>query len=640
MLRSFFLFSWLLLGISLIIPFFGYSQNTMQAQEDSLLALLPTLEPSRDKCEVYYRLYGIYLYQDTEQAEKYLQTGFEMAKDIQDNRALILAYDKWGGLAMVRSEYNAAVDFFQLADSLLQYEDWPREQTLIYGNFAACYKDMGQFDKSLEWNERFIELADQIGNQGFLAFGYSLTGDIFHTKGQNELAAMNYLKSLRIYEEIGDPTRTADALRLLGASQTNFLSFVDAQKNLEKAIGIYIDLNDQFYLAQAYRDLGYNYFLQDSLEKADDYYQKAMLVSREAEDIFGIAQAQENLGEITLEEGRFSDARQLFQEAQQHYENIGNPLQIGEMEQAIGNTYYAEKDYPTALDYYQKAFFTLDSLNVPASMQFVHKGFYQTYKALGRTDLALQQFEKYSTISDSLFTVEKATRLEELQLIYNVEKKDQEIELLSKDVALGNLRWQLLILGTIAALFIAGMIIYMQITRRKKEKKLAAERHRRQQLEIEKQQLEKEQLERELAAQVLQLCRKNEILATVQQEMEDLGRPGSNEAKNFNRLNRTIEHNLNSDEDWSQFLSTFEKVHPNFLSHLQQSTGHLSPAEQRLACLLRMNLSSKDIATLLNISDQGVKKARYRLRKKLNLDSDINLQSFLLNINWQETVAS
>ncbi|MEM6380497.1 MAG: LuxR C-terminal-related transcriptional regulator, partial [Bacteroidota bacterium] len=121
------------------------------------------------------------------------------------------------------------------------------------------------------------------------------------------------------------------------------------------------------------------------------------------------------------------------------------------------------------------------------------------------------------------------------------------------------------------------------------------------------------------------------LLAQVQKEVKELAPNESANRSDFNRLNRTIQSNLQSDDDWKQFLSTFEKVHPDFLKQLRQTAQALSPAEQRLACLFRMNLSSKEIATLLNISDEGVKKARYRLRKKLNLSSDVNLQEYLIN---------
>lgn len=629
------LFCWLFAGAFSFIAFSGYSQNAISTQTDSLLALLEELEPTRDKCEVYYRLYGLYLYQDTEKAEAYLEEGFALAKKIEDRRALILAYDKYGGLAMVRSNYPEAIRQFTVADSLLQYEDWPREQTLIYGNFAAIYKDVGQYDQALEWNERFLSSAAAIDNQSFLAFGYSLTGDVFHTKGQSELAALNYLKALRIYEQLNEPARLADAFRLLGATQTAFLSFEDAQRNLGKAIRIYQDMNDQFYLAQAYRDLGYNYFLQDQLEQAELHYQKALFVAESTGDIFGVAEAKSSLGEIAIQREDYLGARRTFAGVLKSYQEVGNPLQVGETYRSIGNANFYAGNYTTALADYRRALEILEPLKLPKAIESVYQGFYRTYKALGQPGLALREYEKYKTISDSLFTVGKATRMEELQLLYDVEKKDQQIVLLNKDIRLRELRGQLLMVGILAVVFIGALIISMLLSRREKEKRIAAERYRRQQVELEKQQLEKEQLERELATQVLQLCRKNELLANVQQEVEGLSRPRNGEAKSLHRLNRTIKQSLNSDEDWAQFLSTFEKVHPDFLNYLQATANKLSPAEQRLACLLRMNLPSKEIATLLNISPQGVKKARYRLRKKLNLASDVNLQAYLLNIKWR-----
>ena len=184
-----------------------------------------------------------------------------------------------------------------------------------------------------------------------------------------------------------------------------------------------------------------------------------------------------------------------------------------------------------------------------------------------------------------------------------------------------------------ALLLVAASIIFALWQRRRKERQVQEERHRRQAVELEKNELARAQLERELAAQVLQLVRKNELLAQVQQEVAQWSREASGERNgDFRKLERSIQHSLASDEDWAQFLATFEQVHPAFLQQLRRRVDRLSPAEQKLACLLRMNLSSKEVATLLNISDEGVKKGRYRLRKKLNLNSEVNLQEYLLNL--------
>lgn len=80
------------------------------------------------------------------------------------------------------------------------------------------------------------------------------------------------------------------------------------------------------------------------------------------------------------------------------------------------------------------------------------------------------------------------------------------------------------------------------------------------------------------------------------------------------------------------FFSDFEKLYPDFGHSLQQIIPKISPNEFKLSALLRLNLSSKEIAQLLNISPESVNKARYRLRKKIGLDSKDDLFIFLLNM--------
>ena len=601
------------------------------AQVDSLENALSKSEDPKQQTRILYDLYGIFLYQDPIKAKAYLDRGMEISQKNELLRGMILAYDKYGGLASINGNYQKALDYYRKADSLLQQTDWPRQQTLIYGNFAAMHKDLGQYEEALIWLERFIEKAVSIDNDNFVAFGYTLKGDIFHNKGQNELAAINYLKAVRIYEKTNDITRLADAFRLLGAAQTAFLSFEDAQENLEKAIKIYSDPNEQVYLNQASRDLGRNYLLQEAYQKADSLYQKSRFLAESLQDTFGIAQSLDNLGEVNFQFEKFDLARDYVLQAIPLFEKMGNPFTTGQTYTSLGKIYFKLDQYAEAEAAFLKAQTLLEPLDVPGSMKDVYLGLSQIYEQRDDYDRALPFYMQYVTISDSMFTVEKASKIEELQLIYDVEKKDQEIAILSKDIELGNLRRQLLVLAIGGLVLIASLIIYMQFTRRKKERKLEEERNRRQLAEIRQKKLEKDQLERELASQVLQLCRKNELLAQVQKEVKELAPNESTKRSDFNRLNRTIQSNLQSDEDWKQFLSTFEKVHPDFLKRLRQSGQTLSPAEQRLACLFRMNLSSKEIATLLNISDEGVKKARYRLRKKLGLGSEVNLQEYLIN---------
>ena len=76
----------------------------------------------------------------------------------------------------------------------------------------------------------------------------------------------------------------------------------------------------------------------------------------------------------------------------------------------------------------------------------------------------------------------------------------------------------------------------------------------------------------------------------------------------------------------------FSSVHQEFLNRLRDRYGKFTKGEMRLISLLRMNMNSKDIASILGVSDQGVKKARYRLRKKMNLESDDDIQGLIVGL--------
>ena len=86
------------------------------------------------------------------------------------------------------------------------------------------------------------------------------------------------------------------------------------------------------------------------------------------------------------------------------------------------------------------------------------------------------------------------------------------------------------------------------------------------------------------------------------------------------------------DADWEQFARHFDQVHSHFLKKVRQHYPQLTVKDHRLCAYLRMNLSSKEMASLMNISVRSVEVARYRLRKKLALESEVNLVEFMLQI--------
>lgn len=149
-------------------------------------------------------------------------------------------------------------------------------------------------------------------------------------------------------------------------------------------------------------------------------------------------------------------------------------------------------------------------------------------------------------------------------------------------------------------------------------------------------QLEKElaSKNRELANSAMNIVYKNELLNNVHDELLQLkdkeGRKLSGDQ--LKRISKIIDDARSDERDWNLFEESFNEAHENFFKKLKNNHPELIPNDLKLCAYLRMNMSSKEIASLLNISTRGVEIRRYRLRKKLNLAHDQNLTEFLIEL--------
>ncbi len=151
-------------------------------------------------------------------------------------------------------------------------------------------------------------------------------------------------------------------------------------------------------------------------------------------------------------------------------------------------------------------------------------------------------------------------------------------------------------------------------------------------LQNEKLQSEISHKNMQLADSTLSIIKKNEVLIEIKNELEkqkeDLG--ARYPARYLQRLTTLIDKNISNDNDWEMFEALFDQAHENFFKRLKQSFPDLTQSDLKLCAYLKLNLSSKEIAPLLNISIRGVEIRRYRLRKRLSLTSDNNLVEYIM----------
>ncbi len=141
--------------------------------------------------------------------------------------------------------------------------------------------------------------------------------------------------------------------------------------------------------------------------------------------------------------------------------------------------------------------------------------------------------------------------------------------------------------------------------------------------------------DRQLASVSLSISKKNRLNLQVIDKLNSIKDRLSKEDKimrsEITQLIQTISEETRGDS-WMSFKTYFNNVHPTFFNHLLDLCPDLSPAEIKLAAFLRLNLTSKEIASIILIAPESVKTARNRLRKKLNLAQEENINRFLISL--------
>ena len=187
-------------------------------------------------------------------------------------------------------------------------------------------------------------------------------------------------------------------------------------------------------------------------------------------------------------------------------------------------------------------------------------------------------------------------------------------------------------------LFIALLILLLQLNKRYHRRKIAENERALKVKNLEAEQeiikLQNEKLEqdmtnknRELAVSTMSLIKKNEFLTSIREQLKD-----EEESSNIKSVIKTIDKDINEEDNWKFFKKAFNNADKDFLKKMKDKHPELTSSDLKLCAYLRLNLSSKEIAPLLNISVKSVEIKRYRLRKKMDLDRNVNLTDYILQV--------
>jgi hypothetical protein len=383
-------------------------------------------------------------------------------------------------------------------------------------------------------------------------------------------------------------------------------------------------------LMQANSDAGVVYRNMSDYPKSEASYKEGIRIAKEAgieNDMAGILYG--NLSQIYIEKYKdYDEAIRLLKKAEAIYDATGSSNSKEHLYRNLSEVYRLKKDYTQAKSFAYKSVAKAEEINNPHAKRNAYDMLYRVQFEMGEFENALASFKLSNSLGDSLLSVEKTAIISERETKYQSVKKEAEIKVLTKTNQLNRWRIGALLSGLVSLLF----FLYYIAQKRRKDKIIFEGEKALEKERFEKKELELEEKKKLLTSKVLQLASKNDFLNNLQNEVVELLKESvdSSVNKTSKRISSMIRKDMNGDKQWEQFGEEFSSIHQGFIASLAKEFGAFTKTEVRLISLLKMNLSSKEIAEILSISDEGIKKARYRLRKKINLE-DSELQGFLLN---------
>lgn len=360
----------------------------------------------------------------------------------------------------------------------------------------------------------------------------------------------------------------------------------------------------------------------DQLDSANYYFQSAHQEALAKHDDFWAALTNGNVGNILYLRGAYDEAIPLL------HTDFEESQKIKEWQSAVNAsmllaTIHLQKGETDKAKYYLD--FGLKNINYGSIRDL--SGFYKNLATISRIrqdfDRAFAYMDSARVYEEKLRKINDARVIQQAKLKLEVEHHAHEIRLLeatrSRQLLLRNGLLIMLVLSGI----IAGLWINRQRIQVKKEQELASLRQAKTEDELQN-------AKRELMAFTHMLREKNELIESFRNELDHLHDSDDQRViERSDQLNRLLTATILTDEDWREFRILFDKVHPGFFIRLKEKMADLSPADTRLLALTKLQLSPKEMASMLGLTYEAIKKSRQRLRKKINLPEEGTLDELV-----------
>lgn len=507
-----------------------------------------------------------------------------------DQPMWLQSYRSYGlGLAALYSgEYSVAGKQFQR--TLVLAEDVQQLQLLATEGLADNLRFQGKLELSINrWYEA-LDLAEALKDSLAIFDSYQGRGVVRLVNGELDLAEEDINASFSYFKQVGARKRIAYSYSLLGLIEyrkRNYLESIDL--NL-KGYNLRGEISDTKGQGESLNNLALAYMGLKNWSQALRYLEEAVQLKTSANDLTQMTVIFNNIGHCFRKLGNRKDALKYFELALEKGKANG---QLGDMVVSyrnIMNLYASEKDFESAFNAQSKL-------------------------------VALQ---------DSLSEIERSEAMAEVEIRYNTEQKEQEILMLQQKQTIITNRWLTLAMGLFLTIIIGILFADNQKRKHRQQTQLLVKEDELQKAELKIMSDLLEYNQRKLNLYMENMLKKNEMVVQLESSLRSaVGGSLEDEAHGRKLVEDFSAVRILTEDDWQEFKELFDGVHKGMLDRLLRSYENLTLAEQRLFLLMKLNLSTKEMANILGVSPESIKKGRYRLKKKIGIDDETSLQDYV-----------
>lgn len=472
-----------------------------------------------------------------------------------------------------------------------------------------------------EINRKALDIAYGLNNDSLVAqISWNYGGGMYQCK-RMEYAAFYCLLAVET-DEKSRREIPQDRFRLLGDVLYNTR---DYERSIYYTRNAMLDEKDtswniRHYNMSLYNTIGLCWHKSGNFDSAFSNYRRALQLANLNRNTVWEAIISGNMGQAYYTLKQYDVAKPMLEFDYRESKAYGEWANAANSLQWVARINLAQGKNDSALIQVREALTLLQSFSEyrPFYLQNVYYALTDVYRSSGEQDSVIKYSELYNHLHDSIERAVANSRLEIARIKLDNMQHEQSIKNLNREKESEKLKRNLIIVIIILVAIIALFYFNRQRLKHRHNEQLALQ---------QKTVAEKETAfaNSELNSFKKNIIEKTSLIEKLQQQVDQ------NKASIDHQqvIDELTHQTILTENDWEKFKSLFEKINPGFFTHLKQKAPDITVAEQRMAALTRLHLTNSQMASMLGISPDSVQKSKRRLRLRLQLGDEINLEEFL-----------